>query len=91
MIQWWFWVGLKCISNYNEDYDEGYFLELDFQCPENYMNLHSNFSFILERMKIEKVEKIIVNLHDKKEYVIHTSLKQALYLGFKKYKKRVFR
>ena len=41
-------------------------------------------------MKIEKVEKIIANFHDKKEYVIHTSLKQALYLGFEKYKKKWF-
>ena len=38
-------------------------------------------------MKIEKVEKIVANLHDKTEYVIHPiSLKQALNHGlvFKK-------
>ena len=30
-------------------------------------------------MKIEKVEKLVANLHDKTEYVIHIrSLKQAL-------------
>ena len=30
-------------------------------------------------MKIEKVEKLVVNLHDKSEYVIHIrNLKQAL-------------
>ena len=30
-------------------------------------------------MKIEKVEKLVVNLHDKNEYVIHIrNLKQAL-------------
>ena len=33
-------------------------------------------------MKIEKVEKLIANLLDKKEYVIHTgNLKQALNHG----------
>ena len=34
-------------------------------------------------MKIEKVEKLVTNLHDKTEYVIHIrSLKQALNPGF---------
>ena len=33
-------------------------------------------------MKIEKVEKIVANLHDEKEYVIHKrNLKQALSQG----------
>ena len=32
-----------------------------------------------ERMKIEKVEKLVTNLHDKSEHVIHIrNLKQAL-------------
>ena len=38
-------------------------------------------------MKIEKVEKLVANLHDKEEYVIHIrNLKQALNRGleFKK-------
>ena len=35
--------------------------------------------FVLERTKIEKVEKFVANLHDKCEYVIHIrNLKQAL-------------
>ena len=32
-------------------------------------------------MKIEKVEKFAANFHDKTEYVIHISLKQALNHG----------
>ena len=33
-------------------------------------------------MKIEKVEQLVANLHDKTEYVIHmTNLKQALNHG----------
>ena len=32
-------------------------------------------------MKIEKVEKLVTNLHDKTEYVIHRNLKQALNHG----------
>ena len=34
-------------------------------------------------MKIEKVKKLVANLHDKSEYVIHIrNLKQALNHGF---------
>ena len=41
-------------------------------------------------MKIEKVEKLVVNLHDKTEYVIHIrNLKQALNNGL--VKKNVYR
>ena len=33
--------------------------------------LHNELPFFLERMKTEKVEKLVVNWHDKKEYVTH--------------------
>ena len=36
-------------------------------------------SFLPERIKIEKVEKLVANLHDKTKYFIHIrNLKQAL-------------
>ena len=45
-------------------------------------DLRNNLPFLPERMKIQKVEKLEVNLHDKKEYVIHMkNLKRALYHG----------
>ena len=38
--------------------------------------------FLPERMKIEKVEKLVAILHDKTEYVIHIrNLKEALNQG----------
>ena len=38
--------------------------------------------FVPERMKIEKLEKLVANLHNKAEYVIHIrNLKWALYYG----------
>ena len=41
--------------------------------------LHNDLPFLSERMKIKKVEKLVANLHDKKEYVIHIkTLKQAI-------------
>ena len=63
------------IKNYNEESDEGYYLEI-------LHGLHDDLPFLPERMKIEKVEKLVANLHDKSEYVIHIrNLKQALNHG----------
>ena len=40
---------------------------------------HHDLPFLPERMEIEKVEKLLANLEDEKEYVLHIkSLKQAL-------------
>ena len=70
------------IKNYNEESDEGYFLEIDVQYPEKLHELHNELPFLLERMKLEKVEKLVPNLHDKTKYVIHIrNLKQALNHG----------
>ena len=46
----------------------GYFIEIDDQYPEKLHELHNNLPFLPERMKIEKV---VANLLDRKEYVIH--------------------
>ena len=67
------------IKNYNEESDEGYFLEVDVQYFEKLNKLHNDLSFLPETMKIEKVEKPVANLHDKTEYVMHIrNLKQSL-------------
>ena len=67
------------MKNYNEESDEGYFLEVDVQYLEKLQELHNDLPFLPESMKIEKVEKLVANLHDKTEYVIHIrNLKQAL-------------
>ena len=67
------------IKNYNEESDEGYFLEVGVQYLEKFHKRHYYLPFLRERMEIEKVEKILVNLHDKAEHIIHRrNLKQAL-------------
>ena len=67
------------IKNYNKESDEGYFLEVDVQYPEKLHEFRNNLLFLPERKKIKKVEKLITNLYDKNEYVIHIkNLKQAL-------------
>ena len=85
--------GFKCIENtcqfnknftenYNEDSDKGYFLEADVQYPEKLHDHHNDLPFLLEKMKMEKAEKLVPNFHDKKRYVINIrNLKQALNHG----------
>ena len=70
------------IRNYNEESDEGYYLEFDVQYPEKLHELHNDLPFLPERMKIERVEKLVTNLQDKTEYFIRIkNLKQALNHG----------
>ena len=70
------------IKNYNGESDEGYFLEADVQYLEKLHELHNDLPFLPERIKIEGVEKLVANLHDKTEYVIHIrNLKQTLDQG----------
>ena len=51
--------------NYTEENDKGYFLEVYVQYKEKLHELHNDLLFLLERMKIEKVEKLVANLFDK--------------------------
>ena len=68
------------IKNYNEEFYEGYFFKVDVQYPEKLHELYNDLPFLPERMKIEKVETLVANLHDKTEYVIHIrNLKQLNY------------
>ena len=70
------------LKNYNEKSDEGYLLEADVQYLEKLHELHNDLPVLLERMKIEKIEKLVDNFHDKTEYVMHKiNLKQTLNHG----------
>ena len=70
------------IINQNEESDKGYFLEIIVQYLQKLHECHNKLLFLPERMRIEKVEKLVANLHDKTEYVIHIkNLKQALSHG----------
>ena len=44
------------IKSYNEESDEGYFLEVNDQYLKKIHKLHNDLLFLPERMKIEKVE-----------------------------------
>ena len=52
------------LKNYNEESDEGYFIEVNVQYLEKLHELYNNVPFSPEGMKIEKVEKVVANLYD---------------------------
>ena len=67
------------IKTYDENSDKGYILEADVEYPKNLHKLHSDLPFLPERMKINKCSKLVCNVQDKKNYVVHIrALKQAL-------------
>ena len=41
------------------------FFEVDMQYLENVHNIQTDLPFLPERMNIEKVQKVVANLHDK--------------------------
>ena len=67
------------IKSYDEDSDKGYIFYVDVKYPKKLHDLHSDLPFLPERMKVNKCNKLVCNLHSKNNYVIHIrSLKQAL-------------
>ena len=70
------------IKNYDEDSDKGYILEVDVEDPKNLHDLHSDLLFLPERMKINKCSKLVCNMYDKNNYVVHIrSILNGLIIG----------
>ena len=66
------WESMPCI------------LEVDLEYPEHLHDLHNDYPLAPERVTVNKVEKLIPNLNDKKNYVIHhETLKLYISLGLK--------
>ena len=74
-------------KNYNEDSDKRYILKVYVEYPENLHDLHNDLPLLPEKMEINKREKLVCNLNNKNNYIVHIrALKQALTCGliFKK-------
>ena len=77
-------INEEFIKNYNEKDKKGYIFEVDVKYPKKLHELHSDLLFLPEKMEINKCKKLVCNLYNKKEYVVHiNSLKQALNHGLK--------
>ena len=77
-------INEEFIKNYNENNKKGYILEVDVKYPKKLHDSHSDLPFLPRRMKIDKCKKLVCNLQNKKQYVVHIkSLKQALNHGLK--------
>ena len=64
------WKNIPCI------------LEVDLKYPQHLHDLHSDYPLAPERIKVNRVEKLIPNLNDKKNYVVHhETLKKYESLG----------
>ena len=72
------------VRGYDKNDNRGYILEVDVDYPNELQNLHSDLPFLPERMVINNTKKLVCNLQDKKNYVVHINvLKKALDHGLK--------
>ena len=78
----WVDVGKYEISELATRTDKGYVLVVDVSYPRELHDSHYDLPFMCERMMINGVGKLVANLKDKKNYVIHIkALDQALQHG----------
>ena len=54
------------IQNYDEYSNEGLIIEVDVEYFKDLHDLHNDLPFLPERMKINKCNKLVRNLYDKK-------------------------
>ena len=74
----------ELIKKYDENSEIGYIFELDVEYPKHICMLHKDLPFLPERMKINKSTKLVCNVQDKKNYIVHiVALEQALNHGLK--------
>ena len=60
-------INEEFIKNYNENDNKGDILEVDIKYLKRLHELHSDLPFLPERMKIDKCNKLVCNLFNKKK------------------------
>ena len=80
----WVDVNPNEISELTTRTDKGYIPEVDVSYPKELHNSHDDLPFMCERMEINGVEKLVLNLRNKKNYIIHIqALNQVLPHGLR--------
>jgi len=75
------WMKEKDLDNWEEF---SCILEVDLEYPKELHDIHNDYPLAPERITVNRVEKLIPNLSDKKKYILHCkNLKQYLDLGLK--------
>ena len=69
------------IKNYDENSNKGYILKVVVEYPKDLHDLHSDFPFLPERIKINKCNKLVCNLFENNCVVHVKTLKQTLEHG----------
>ena len=72
-------INEEFVKSYDKKSNKGYILKVDVGYPNELQDLHRDFPFSSERLVVNNTEKLISNLQNKKDYVVHiNTLKQAL-------------
>ena len=59
------------ITNCDGGINKGYILEVEVEYPKKLFDLHSDLPFLPERKNIKKCNKVVCNMHDSENYVVH--------------------
>ena len=66
------------IKNFDENSNEGYFLEVDIDYWKELFNLHKDLPFLPENKKVNKVEKLICSIENKEKSGSHKIFKTSI-------------
>ena len=65
------------VKVYNKNDNKGYILDVDVDYPNKLQNLHSDLPFLPERMVVNNTKKLVYNLNDKKNFIVHINVKAS--------------
>ena len=72
------------VMSVSDESSKGYILEVDLEYPQSLHDLHNDYPLAPENIEVNGVKKLIPNLRNKTNYIIHyRALKQYLRLGLK--------
>ena len=75
---------IKQLENWKSCNRKGYIIEVDLEYPKELHDLHNSYPLAPEKIKVDKVSKLIPTLYDKKNYICHIkNLQLYLDLGLK--------